>query len=295
MIDQRLNSREIKSFMRNLKMKAYEYLTLLYLFFCFVGIELVKAGGLGPEIRNFGQYKVALESSDGMYSKVVVYKGHKKIYQEGEFGDHYYFGNHFEGAELNDHDVYSGKDINGNKIPDLVLTNWTGGAHCCNFLSIFEMGKTFRKIVTVSGGSYGFKLVDLDKDKIPEIEFWDNPIDYVFASFAHSAQGKTVLKFVNNQYRVAVPLMLTPVPNKKERYKIEKEISDEFKKNNFPHPPYIFLMYMMDLSYSGHFKLALEIAEKTWPSKFPGFKEFKKKFPECLNDSPYWKEFTRGP
>ncbi len=47
------------------------------------------------------------------------------------------------------------------------------------------------------------------------------------------------------------------------------QIADEFKRNDLPRPPYLFLKQMMNLSYTGHLSLAVTIAEKTWPAKFP--------------------------
>ena len=88
--------------------------------------------------------------------------------------------------------------------------------------------------------------------------------------------------------------MKKKAPTTKERKNIEDEIVEAFKRNDLPHPPYIFLNHMMDLSYTGHLNLALEIAKKTWPSKFPGHQKFEKDFPKHLNDSSYWKEFSRS-
>lgn len=275
-----------------MRMNFFESIYIMLIFF---SIQNLWAGGgeerYPPVIKTFGEYKVVIERKDDFYEYLTIYQNKQKVYEDKD--DRFYFGN-FSAHNPDREDTYSGKDLNGNKIPDLVITKYTGGMHCCHFLNIFELGKKFRKITTVEGGSYGFEFVDLDQDKIPEIEFWDGPIDYVFSSFAHSSQGRTVLKFIKNQYRVAPSLMKKNIPSNKERQKIEKEIVEEFKKNDLPHPPYIFLKHMMDLSYTGHLNLALEIAEKTWPVKFPGLIEFKKKLLECLNDSPYWSEFTKA-
>lgn len=243
-----------------------------------------------PVIKRFGEYEVTIERKDDFYEHVTILKGKRKVYEDKN--DRFFFGN-FSAHFPDRTDSYSGKDLNGNNIPDLVITKYTGGMHCCHFLNIFELGKNFRKITTIEGGSYGFEFVDLDNDKFPEIVFWDGPIDYVFSSFAHSAQGRTVLKFTNNHYEIASSLMRKKTPTAKERKRIEDEIVEAFKNNDLPHPPYIFLKQMMDLSYTGHLKLALEIARKTWPAKFPGLLTFEKDFPKHLNNSRYWKEFSR--
>lgn len=275
-------------------MRVIKFDYILLFFFVFYD-HIAYAGKLQQEIRKFGSYRVIIERSpDKMSEKLTVYQGIKKVFEESEIGAYYFFGNHFDNSP-NTKDIYSGKDINGNKIPDLLISHWTGGAHCCHFLSIFELGKAFRKIVTVDGGSYGFKLIDLDKDKILEIEFWDNPIDYLFASFADSAQGRTILKFNKDSYKVSSKLMKRPAPGLKELKKIQLEIELAFKeeKDRSPNFPYLFLKYMMDLSYSGHLQLALKIAEKSWPSHGFQFPKFKKEFLEYLGNSSYWIEYSR--
>jgi hypothetical protein len=47
----------------------------------------------------------------------------------------------------------------------------------------------------------------------------------------------------------------------------------------------------MDLSYSGHFDLALTIASEEWPENKPGLAAFNEKFVQALRDSHYWKDF----
>ena len=99
---------------------------------------------------------------------------------------------------MNNYDIYSGHDITGNKIPNLIISNWTGGAHCCHYLQIFELGNAFKHLVTVDALSSDIRLVDLDKDGFPEIEFHDGAIDYLFASYAGSPGS--VLEKILNQF-----------------------------------------------------------------------------------------------
>jgi hypothetical protein len=37
-------------------------------------------------------------------------------------------------------------DLTGDKMPDLVIRTWTGGAHCCYIYDIYSLGPTFKKI-----------------------------------------------------------------------------------------------------------------------------------------------------
>ena len=241
--------------------------------------------------KRFGVYSVTISKSyESNIAKVVIKKRGQKIFEESDIGDYYYFGNNFD-ERVEGKDPYSGRNITGNGTPNLVISRWNGGAHCCHFLHIFELGKNFRKIITVEAYSSWVRLIDLDHDSFPEIEFSDGPIDYVFASFAGSPGGRTILKFQNNQYELATNLMKKPIPSEKQIRLLKRKITTAFKKEESPDLPYEFLNTMMDFSYSGHFDLALKIADEAWPTKKPGLAKFKEEFAQALRSSAYWKSF----
>ncbi len=275
------------------KILSFIFSQTLTFFYMYYELRPVHAEVMNQTIKSFGEYRVVLGKSTNMMEGIfIVYRGNIKIHEEREFGSYYWFGNHFD-ESLNGHDPHSGKDLTGKKNPNLVISHWTGGAHCCNYLSIYELGSTFRKLATVDGGSYGFRLVDLDNDKFPEIEFWDWPIDYLFSSFAGSAQGKTILKFSDGKYKVASNLMKRPIGQFKDLEKKKADIKVAFKQDKTPDIPYLLLELMMDLSYSGHIIFALDIAEEIWPTDRPGLAKFKLEFSRSLSSSEYWKDFFK--
>lgn len=237
--------------------------------------------------KKFGAYSVSMwmDEDDGE-SHLVITKNGKKIFEEIEIGSHYYFGNNFDPNLKKD--VYSGKNVTGNGIVNLLVSKWTGGAHCCNFLYIFELGDTFRHVETVAANSNIILLRNLDSDSIKEIEFWDGAIDYQFASFAFSPSGRVVLKYVKDRYEVSYKLMSRPTFSSRSLVKLKKKIRRDFLKKDTPDLPFELLKLMMDLSYSGRVNVALNIADQTWPPWKPGLDQFKKEFTEALASSPYW-------
>lgn len=134
------------------------------------------------------------------------------------------------------------------------------------------MGKQFKKLVTVEAGSSNVRLVDLDHDGIPEIEFWDGAIDYQFASFAGSPGGRIVLKFQKDHYEVATQLMRSPSPTNQQWNDLKSKIKAAFRDAG-PELPFAFLEAMMNLSYSGHLELAMKLADEVWPPKKGGFED----------------------
>jgi len=247
--------------------------------------------------RVFGDYKVIVKwekwDEEENYERVVITHNGKTVYSEGELGTYHWIGNHFDKA-LKEKDPHSGKDLTGNGKPDLILTKWNGGAHCCNFLTVFEMTESgLNKLITIDGGSYYFQIKNFDADEISEIEFWDWPIDYLFNSFADSAQGRVILKFIDGKYRVASSLMYRKRPNNKKLLKLKDEIRRSFKDMG-DRVPYELLQIMMELSYTGYNELALSLAEETWPKERTDLKKFKSDFRAALKNSIYWSEFNLG-
>ena len=241
------------------------------------------------EKKQYGPYRTSLsqEFQTG-FGKLIIEKGNVKVFEEAEIDNHYYFGNHFEPNSDEPADIFSGRDITGNGSANLVISNWTGGAHCCHFLHIFELDKNLKKLVTVEALSSSIRLVDLDHDGYPEIEFWDGAIDEQFACFAGSPGGRVVLKFRNDRYEVATDLMKKSAPTAKRIKRLKRDLVSAFKKEDSPDLPYPFLKALMELSYSGHFKLALQLADETWPSEKSGLEKFKKEFSQALQNSQYW-------
>lgn len=263
-------------------MKSFFFHVCVYLFF-----SLAYAGQ--DEVAIFNDYKIVISRKDGLFGDINIFKGNKKVFEEKD--EYFYF---LPNGYVSSEKINIGDDINKNRIPDLVVSKSTGGVHCCQFLYIFELGDQLKKILEIDGGSYGFKFIDLDGDKIPEIEFWDWPIDELFTSFALSSQGKVIMKHDKDRYKVAFSLMKKSKPSLIEIRKIEERMKQSFNKDRHEGMS-IILESIMELSYSGHHKLALDIAERSWPKdKLGDFLKFKKKLMDALNESPYWKEFSKN-
>ncbi|MFY7994349.1 MAG: hypothetical protein ACOVP4_13710 [Bacteriovoracaceae bacterium] len=263
-------------------MKIFFFTVCAQLFFSFV-----YAGQ--DEVARFNDYKIIISRKEGMFGDIKIFKENKKVFEEK--AEYFYF---LPNSYVSSEKINIGDDINKNGISDLVVLKSTGGVHCCQYLYLFELGDQLKKILEIDGGSYGFKFIDLDGDKIPEIEFWDWPIDELFTSFALSSQGKVIMKYDKDRYKVAFFLMKKNKPSSMEIKKIEERMRQSFNKDRHEGMS-IILEIIMELSYSGHHKLALDIAERSWPKdKLGDFLGFKKKLMDALNESPYWREFSKN-
>jgi hypothetical protein len=267
-------------------------LLLKFIIGCLIFNSIANSKDILIAHKKIGNYQISIFNDQEKSFRYVNIKKEKMIlFHEEGFGEYFYLGNNFDDS-LNGKDIYSGRSLNNNGIPNLVISHWTGGSHCCHFLYVFELGKDFKIIGKIDVGSSDIKLKDIDHDNIPEIIFWDGSIDYQFASFASSPKGKVILKFQNGKYELATHLMRKPLPKLSALKAMNKNSIYEFDdKKNITELPFSLLEAMMNLSYSGHFNEALKFADDVWPKNKDGLEKFKKEFSSALNESKYWKNF----
>jgi hypothetical protein len=66
------------------------------------------------------------------------------------------------------------RDLDGGE-PEVLLDMYSGGAHCCSVLLVLRYDaavRTYRSKL-LSFGNYGYRLVDLDRDGLPELSAYD--------------------------------------------------------------------------------------------------------------------------
>lgn len=91
-----------------------------------------------------------------------------------------------------------GTDINADGVPDLVLTGWSGGAHCCFTTWVFSLGGEFAVLAEIVGEHAEAEIRQADDD--PALEFAVR--DWVLAhwpfDFAGSPSVDVVLDWNGN-------------------------------------------------------------------------------------------------
>lgn len=186
-----------------------------------------------------------------------------------------------------------GKDITGKGEPNLVVNEWSGGAHCCYAFHVFEIGQKFKKIATLDAAhSDGAHFEDIRGDKKLVFVVNDWTFAYWNTSFAGSPAHKIILEFKDDKYTLAGDLMRKPIPTQKALADKIKTIrkDDSWKEG---HPPVELWSYMLDLIYSGNAKVAWQFFDKAWLSGVAGKKEFKQAFQTQLETSPYWTQIKK--
>ena len=102
----------------------------------------------------------------------------------------------------------SGRDINGDGLPDLVASNWSGGAHCCYSTTAYSVGAQLTTLLSLNTGDCGpGAFEDLDGDGVREFSTCDTGWQYQYCSFAYSPFPTVVYAYdaARREYRVATP------------------------------------------------------------------------------------------
>jgi hypothetical protein len=250
--------------------------------------ELCSKGIEKKDEKKVGDYRIRIfYADDRMCQRFDISKHNQIVFREEGVDNHYFLGS-------DDSDKHFMMNLTGHGT-QLVVKRWTGGAHCCMSLLIFDLGCEFRKIDEIYGGNFDPEIVDLDHDGIPEVMVTDDFLAYRFSSFAYSAKGDVVLKYTNGHYSVAPEFMKKPAPSREKLNAKVLAWRKLLRKQNSPDwPPPSMIQYITDLIYTGNKKVAFDLVDRIWPEDVAGKGDFLKSYQEALAESRYYPEFEKN-
>jgi hypothetical protein len=167
-----------------------------------------------------------------------------------------------------------GTDITGRGKPNLILSEWSGGAHCCFSFHVLELGDHPREIAVVRAEDSDYAhFEDVNHDGIYEFVGWDFTFAYWRAGFLQSPAPRIVLRFNGTSYELAPDLMRQTPPPAEQLTRTGAEVRNgEWEEGS---PPPLLWGTMLDLIYTGHSDLAWKFLDAAWIPKQTG----KTKFP----------------
>jgi hypothetical protein len=167
--------------------------------------------------------------------------------------------------------------------PNLILVEWTGGAHCCFIFRVFQLDQNIREVAALdvrdAEKSY---FADLDHDGIYEFVTNDYTFAYWHSSFAGSPAPCVILRFNGLRYEPALDLMRKATP----AASVTRQMIRGIGGGSYPSPS--FWGNMLDLIYGGHPDLAWKLVSGRWPQGFVPREEFLREFCGQLANSPYF-------
>ncbi len=90
----------------------------------------------------------------------------------------------------------TGTDVNGDHFPDLVVSAWSGGAHCCYSTAVYSVGEDVRPVLVLETGNCGpGEFQDLDGNGTREYITCDDRWAYIYCSFADSPFPKVIYSY----------------------------------------------------------------------------------------------------
>jgi hypothetical protein len=180
-----------------------------------------------------------------------------------------------------------GTDTNGDGIPNLVVVGYSGGAHCCFKIHLFEIGEKFRHLQDLDVRYGGASFLNLDKDAALEIVTADWSYAYAWYSFPRSPSPRVILKWDGTRYSAFPELMRKAGPAKNDLMKMAKtfQASDGWEEKT---PPHLLTREIMDLIYTGKMEAARNLYDLSWPMKIAGKKEFAEDMDQQLKASLFW-------
>lgn len=179
-----------------------------------------------------------------------------------------------------------GANITGGTTPQLVVTGWSGGAHCCYTLHIVELGATPQVIQKIDAGHSDVDLfAQLDEDPALEISLPDWTYAYWPYSFAGSPVPRVILHWDGRQFSPAAKLMRNAAPLSQLRDRRQPQTPQESIAAIFQDA--------LDMIYAGRLVESRTLLKVLLPDTAEA-KALRKAFYDCkLPSSPWWSFVAR--
>jgi hypothetical protein len=200
-------------------------------------------------------------------------------------------------------------DINKDGKNEIMIHEYTGGAHCCNLYTIYSLDSAAMAIFDFNAEHTGLYILDIDNDSLFELISGDCSFAYWQTSYAESPRPGLIWRWDNGKYRLAnfhySDYLLEEQKSEdgirelaylKEAINTAKYNIKEYKYNwdYTEFPPAKLWGIMLDYIYAGKSNVADSIFNALWPPEIAGKEEFYKDFRGALEHGPYWKELQES-
>jgi hypothetical protein len=181
-----------------------------------------------------------------------------------------------------------GMDFSGEGVPELLISEWSGGAHCCYTFHLFRLGDSFSKIQDIP-------LLDADESAFvrrPDVKgLVIATADYsAFAyfpkDFADSPAGRVFLSSQGDKFKPDAVLMKAAAPKAGETAKCAAlfKPSPDWKDGQ----PRGLWYYATDLIYTGNEVEAWTFLDRAWGSSAADKKKYLDDYRQRLKKSVYY-------
>ncbi len=179
-----------------------------------------------------------------------------------------------------------GTDVTGNGKPNLALLAFSGGAHCCFTLEIYQLEPNFAQLAKIEGENSPPLLKQPEEGGAYTIELADWTFAYWHAPFVEAPSPLVVLAWTGKDYQPDADLMrkepLTENALDRKVAELGKQIGDAGK------PVPSLWREMLELIYGGNGDQAFDLLDRAWPEDLAGRSAYLLQFGAQLGLSPYY-------
>jgi hypothetical protein len=238
-----------------------------------------------------GQYQfAAYKSNDGACLQVT--SGGKTIYTQSVDSFETYTLGQPGDAQDNIAAIANGTDVTGRGQPDMVVSLYTGGAHCCSIHVVFELQPTFKLLATLNDSDDDMAHFERLADGHYYYVTGDWTFGYWPTCFACSPSAVVTLRWTDDAkgggFHLAMDKMQTPAPTTAEW---NKELGNAQKVVTAGDADSIgttMWQTVLNLIYGGHSDLAWKFVDALGPKAqqkpLPALGDFC----SLLKTGPYW-------
>ena len=189
-------------------------------------------------------------------------------------------------------DPRSGQDINGDNIPELIVSQYTGGAHCCSSTTIHSLSTELKTILDVQTGNCPGEFEDVDHDGKLEFVTCDDAWAYEKCAFAFSPMPVAVFT-----YSAAAGKYAPDTPHYREHFQkdiaesiaqAEKQVADAARDPD--QDACTVLGPVLDLMYVGRFDEGVALFRRLY--RRGDATELERQAVEKVRSSPFWVPIT---
>lgn len=178
-------------------------------------------------------------------------------------------------------------DLDYDSVDELVVTAFSGGAHCCETVYIYQLTTPPRLVAKVEAGN-GMAVYGRGARALFCIP--DQTFDYWNAPHSASPQPEVYYTIRDGRLRVELDYMTMAVLGRNRIGEgAASEIRAALAKPGSDLDPRMWTR-MLDLMYSGLEPLAWRFFDECWPAERPGKEEFRREFVGMLEKSPQWRD-----
>lgn len=89
----------------------------------------------------------------------------------------------------------TGQDVTGEGNPDVIVERFTGGAHCCFSVIVYDVGAALTRVLESAESNCGGRFEDLDGDAVLEFITCDDLFAYAYCPYAASPLVQVIMQY----------------------------------------------------------------------------------------------------